>query len=892
MKRNYKYCKNISNLALTLLLASSIQAAESDFKIADIRVEGLQRVSASPVFAALPIESGDYATPESVQTAIRSLFDTGFFDDIEVFQDGQVLIFKVKERPTITEIKIEGNKAIKTEVLEDAMADNDLAEGQILQRGTLDGILNELERQYVAQGRYSADVKAEIEDLPHNQVKINVVVDEGSVAAIKHINIVGNEVFGDDDLLRLFELNSTGWMSWLTSDDRYAREKLKGDIEKLESFYMDKGYLDFRIVSSQVSLSPDQQSVYITLNIREGEVYKVSKVELAGDLILPEDQLRRMILLREGDTFSQSLMTSTSEYITQLLGNAGYTNAEVKGIPTPNPDERTVELVFLVNPSQRVYVRRVEFKGNTQTQDEVLRREMRQMEGSPASNALIDQGKVRLERLSYFKSVSVENKDVPGTSDEIDVEYTVEEQPFASINANIGYGQYSGFLLGASLQHNNWMGTGKQVGISVNHSEYQTLYNFSYSDPYFTPDGVNRGISLFYRKVDYSKINVTSYSTDSYGLNFSFGYPINEIQRLNFNFGYSHLSVKTGPGTVQEIQRTPFEIDLSQNNIFYTDRENILALPSQFSNNEDGVVTDFSLPVGLVTEDMLIATDPGFVDLYGRDYNTLNLGFTWMRSTLNRGIMATRGSRQTIAFEATTPLSDLEYYTVRYDGQIFQPLYRDFTLRFRTSLAFGDGYGDLDRIPFFKNFYSGGFGSVRGFRKSTLGPKATPPANYLTEALDYLAVDSDGDGLNDSYLPSQTGYIRCISSASEVVSSCRREGELMTSYGQIYSNNRSFGGNLLVEFGADLIFPLPFIDDQRSFQTSLFIDVGNVFDTKCGDTQFNCSDFDASELRASYGIGVNWLSAMGPLTFSLARPISSKDGDDFQEFEFSLAAPF
>jgi len=887
-----KHFFKIKNICALLALAISLSshAQTSSFRIEDIRVEGLQRVSASPVFAALPIASGDFADDESIRTAVRSLFATGFFDDIQVLQDRDVLIFRVKERPTISEISIEGNKAIKTEALEDAMSKNDLAEGQIFLRGTLDGILSELERQYVAQGRYSADVTAKIVDLPHNQVKIEIEVDEGDVAAIKHINIVGNSIFSDEELLKLFELTTTGWFSWITSDDRYAREKLKGDIEKLESYYLDRGYLDFRVVSSQVSLSPDQKSVYITLNIQEGDIYTVKKIDLAGDLILPEAQIRRLILLREGETFSQNQMTTTSEYITTLLGNAGYTNAEVKGIPNPDPAAKTVDITYLVNPSQRVYVRRIEFKGNTKTQDEVLRREMRQMEGASASNAKIDQGKVRLERLGFFKGVNVENKEVPGTSDLIDVEYTVEEQPSASINASVGYGQGSGLLLGASLQHNNWQGTGKQVGISVNHSEYQTLYNFSYVDPYFTPDGVNRGINLFYSKRDYSKIYVASYTTDSYGLNFSFGYPISEIQRLNYTLGYTHLSVKTGSYSVQEIRRTPFELDVANNTYLYVSEDQFDAGGPTSGN---GVWEDFSYETGLVTEDLLVSTPPGFVDLHGDEFDTFSVGLSWVRSTLNRGILATRGSRQSLSLDVSIPASDLEYYTIKYDGQVFLPLIQDFTLRFRTSLGYGDGFGDMDRLPFFRNFYAGGFGSVRGFRRSTLGPQASPPATYDTQFTDYTAADTNGDGINDNFNRSGLAYVLCTEQHLDVYGRERCDaGELSRGYGSLSTRNRSFGGNVLVEFGSELIFPLPFIEDQRSFQTALFLDVGNVFDTECSSTQINCHSFDVDELRASAGLGLNWLSPMGPLTFSLAKVLKFEEGDDREAFQFSLAAPF
>ncbi len=878
-------------LVLTLCMAQHLYAAA--FTISDIRVEGLQRVSPSPVFAAIPVEAGDPADEETIRMVIRDLFATGFFDEINVFRDGAILIIRVKERPTISEIAIEGNKAIKTEMLEEAMTNNDLATGQIFQRSMLDGILNELERQYVAQGRYAAEVSAEVIDLPNNQVKIEVNVDEGDVATIKHLNIVGNTVFSDDELLSLFELTTTGMLSWITSDDRYAREKLKGDVETLESYYLDRGYLDFQVVSSQVSISPDQSSVYITLNIKEGEIYTVSKIDLAGELILPEGRMRQLVLLREGNTFSQNLMTSTEEYMTTLLGNAGYTNAEVQGIPDKNEEDHTVEITFLVNPSHRMYVRRIEFKGNTRTQDEVLRREMRQMEQSSASNAKVEQGKIRLERLGYFKGVEVENHDVPGTTDLIDVEYTVEEQPSGAVNASIGYGQGTGVLLGASLQENNWLGSGKQVGISVNHSEYQTLYNFSYTDPYFTPDGVNRGFSVFYNARDYSKINVTSYTTDSYGSTLSFGYPISEIQRLNYSIGYTHLQVETGNYTVQEIKRTPGALDL--------DNQTYLAVSTTELAGRDNTVSsgyfdDFSLDTELVDESMETQVPPGFVDLYGDTFDTVSLRLAWVRSTLNRGILATRGSKQTFSIDVTVPGSDLEYYTLEYEGQVFWPLTRSLTMRFRTSLGYGGGYGDMERLPFFKNYYAGGFGSIRGFRRSSLGPQASPPALYTYEATDYTGVDANGDGVNDSYQLGGLAYVLCGSNSVRVTSNGQLgyciEDQLERSFSSASRRSRSFGGNVLVEFGAELLFPIPFLEDQRSAQLSLFIDAGNVFDTDCAATQLNCFDVTADELRSSYGIALNWLSAMGPLTFSLAEPIKYSETDRRESFQFSMGIPF
>ncbi len=880
---------------LSLVLGLSAQVEAQNLRISDIRVEGLQRVSASPVFAALPLQVGDQVDTVAVRTAIRSLFATGFFDDVEVLQDGSVLIVRLKERPTISEITIEGNKAIKTEMLQEAMTENDLAEGQIFQRSMLDTIVNELERQYVAQGRYAAEVTATVSELPNNQVSVKVLVDEGKVAALKHINIVGNQAFNNEELLELFESRTTGWLSWLTNNDRYAREKLRGDIEKLESHYLDRGYLDFEVISTQVSLSPDQKSVYVTLNIKEGDVYTVENINLAGELIVEESSIRRLVLLNEGRTFSQVLMTETSEYITRLMGNAGYTNAEVEGIPEPNPETNTVDVTFLINPGDRVYVRRIGFRGNTRTQDEVLRREMRQMEGSSASNARIEQGKVRLERLGFFKGVEVETSDVPGTSDLVDLEYTVEEQPSGAINASIGYGQVTGVMLGASLQQNNWLGTGKQVGVSVQHSTYQTLYNLSYNDPYFTPDGVSRGITLFYNARDYSKIRVSSYTTDSYGVSLNFGYPISEIQRLNFGAGYTHLEVRTGQHSPQEIQRTPF-LDLENQTYFYTTEE----AQRNLQQGGGGFIEDFSLSSGMVTQDMLTDTTPGFIDRFGSKFDTFSLKAGWLRSTLNRGIFATRGSRQSLQLEVTVPGSDLEYYTVQYDGQVFKPINDDFTLRFRTSLGYGDGYGDMDRLPFFKNYYAGGYGSIRGFDRSSVGPKSSYPSHYIEVPIEYRAVDQNGDGINDGHVVANRGYLLCdeyvelgepYPGALPLVG-CEA-GELARRYQSVDRRYQNFGGNILVEGGAELLFPIPFIEDQRSMQLSLFIDAGNVFDTNCSPSQNSCTDLDIDEIRVSAGISLNWLSAMGPLTFSWGKPLVWDKQQDLREsFQFSLGQPF
>jgi outer membrane protein insertion porin family len=869
---------------LSLAVAIPAVAHAENFRVTDIRVEGLQRVSASPVFAAMPIQVGDYADGESVRAAISALFATGFFSDIQVLQENGVLIVNVKERPAISEVKLDGNKAIKSEQLNKVLKDQGLAVGQIFQKDTLEGIAHELQRQYISQGRYGAKVDAKAIEQPNNQVKVDIKIDESSVSGIVDIQIVGNKAFDDDTIKDLFDSKSTGWFSFITSDDHYAKEKLKGDVEKLESYYLDRGYLDFKVVSSQVSLSPDKESVFVTLNLSEGEVYTVGKVGLAGDPILPEEEINKVLLLKSGDTFSQNLMTTTAEYITTLLGNAGYTNAKVEGIPQRKEGKNVVDIDFFINPGQRVYVRRINFKGNTRTTDEVLRREMRQMESASAITAKIEQGKVRLERLGFFKEVDVENKEVPGSSDLVDVEYTVEEAPSGSINGSIGYAQHSGAIFSASLDQKNWLGTGKEVGIGVSYNKYLTQYSLSYNDPYFTPDGVSRGISLYLQKRDFGVYGVADYTTDRYGLSVNFGYPISEIQRLNFGIGYNHILVKTGRFASQEIVRSPGELNFALRDYAYVNFSESSLKPLDLDN--DGIIEDYSLIDGFVGPENIPVSPPGFLDLYGDEFDSVTLNASWVRSTLNRGVLATRGNYQSLSTQIGVPQTDLQFYKLEYNAQYFQPLTDSLTLRLRTNLGYGDGYGDLERYPFFENFFAGGFGSVRGFRKSTLGPQMSPYSDYITmDGVNFQAFDDNADGINDSLNPTGTAFVLCDTAGANC-----DQGKLLTTKNE--TRGRAFGGNVLVEFGAELIFPLPFIEDQRSFQTAFFIDAGNVFDTHCGARQENCSDIDLSRLSSSYGIGLSWLSGFGPLTFSVARPINENSTDDTEVFQFSLGAGF
>lgn len=885
-KTSFKYGFVILSLAAAL---PSFAWAES-FRISDIRVEGLQRVSASPVFAAMPLQVGDTADEDSINTAISSLFATGFFSDIQVLHEGGVLIVSVKERPAISEVKLDGNKAIKTEQLNKVLKDQGIAVGQIFQKDTLDGLVHELERQYVAQGRYGAKVEAKVVDQPNNQIKLDIKIDESKVSGIVNIQFVGNNTFDDKTLKNLFDLKEKGWFSFLNGNNHYAKEKFKGDIEKLESYYLDRGYLDFKVVSSQVALSPDKKSVFITLNLHEGDIYKVNKVSLAGDPILPEESIRMVLLLAQGDTFSQNLMTTTSEYITTLLGNAGYTNAKVEGIPQRNEENKTVDIDFFINPGQRVYVRRVNFKGNTRTTDEVLRREMRQMESASAIKAKIEQGKVRLERLGFFKTVEVENKEVPGSADLVDVEYKVEEQPSGSINGSIGYGQGTGAIFQAGLEEKNWLGTGKEVGVAVSYNKYVTQYSISYNDPYFTPDGVSRGISLYYSKRDYGYSYVADYTTNNYGVGINFGYPISEIQRVSFGLGFDHTEVSLTSNAAQEIISSPGELDLTQRAFTYINSSNLYKLSNRDPDG-DGLYEDYSYVDGIVAQQNLLPNQPGFIDLYGDVYNSLSASAVWQRSTLNRGILATRGNQESLSLKVGLPSTDLQYYKLEFNGQYFQPLTEDLTLRFKANLGYGDGYGDMERYPFFNNFFAGGFGSVRGFRRYTLGPQSSPSQSYVNQATSFVAVDNDLDGVNSSLSPVGSSFVLCDDVTLETCGFNGQVGKLAVN-AQETGSSRAYGGNVLIEFGTELLFPLPFIEDQRSFQTVLFVDAGNVFDTHCGALQENCSNVDLSRLSSSYGLGLSWLSGFGPLTFSISRPIHKNETDRTEVFQFSLGAGF
>lgn len=658
-------------VVVTLSIFLPLNAFGFSFYVADIRIEGLQRVDERSVFAALPLNIGDRLDDIVLGRSVKALFKTGNFSDIQVKRDGDVLVLTVEERPAISAIEIDGNKSIGTEQLLDALKMSGLEEGEIFKRATLERIHLELERQYLSQGRYGAKVKTTVKPEARNRVAIDIEVTEGDVARIQHMTIVGNREFSDQELLSQFELKIPGVWGLFSKSDEYAREKLSGDLETLRSYYLDRGFINFQVESTQVSVSPDKQSVYIAINVYEGDKYKVNDVKLAGDLPLPADKLKNFLLIRKGFYFSNQLVTLSNELLSKQLGNEGYIFSKVNGIPDINEEDKTVALTFFIDPGQRSYVRRINFIGNTKTADVVLRREMRQMEGAWASGEKIEFSKTRLNRLGFFKEVSVETPRVGGTNDEIDVNYTVEEGTFGELTASIGYADGTGAVFSGSLSQNNFLGSGNRLSVSLSRSDYQDNYNLTYNNPYYTIDGVSRGFNVFFRETDYEENNGPSTVTNTFGGSMNYGYPVDENQRVGFSFGYTNTEI------------------IQSNSQFY------IAEIREFLQNQDNF-----------------------------DVFTASLSWNW--STLNRGLFPDRGASQGIQLQVSVPsASELEYYKLTYNGQRYLPLKKNWALRFRTELGYGGGYGDTDSLPFFQHYRSGGFGSVRGYRSNTLGPQSS-----------------------------------------------------------------------------------------------------------------------------------------------------------------------
>ena len=825
----------IKRLVAAMLLATSSNSvlAEESFTVQDIQVEGLQRVALGAALNNLPFTVGDTVSDYSLSRSIRALYSAGHFDDIKVYRDGNTVIFRVRERPTINAIEFDGNKDIKEEQLLESLSGNKVEVGEPLDKTVLKSIENGLTEFYHGVGKYQADVELEVTYLPRNRVNLKVKFEEGDAASVRQINIVGNKLFSDAELLKNIEsMQDLPWWRFMSSD-RYQKQTLQGDIEKINSYYLDRGYLRFNIDSSQVSVSPDKQSVYVTLNVTEGEKYTIKGVKFVGDLIGQDEFINQVLPLKDGQLYNGALVTYTEESISKLLARFGYANSKVRTIPKINDDTKDVELTISVEPGKRVYVRRIGVSGNANTKDEVVRRELRQMEGAWLSNDALELSKQRIQRLPYIESVQFETLPVAGIDDLVDIGFKIKEQPSGSFNAGISYGNYMGLSFQVGVQQENFFGSGNSAGINLSTNKYQKSVSLSYTDPYFTLDGVSLGGQIFYSDLDYSSAssNLEAYNYTRYGAGGSIGYPVNEYNRLNFGANY----VVNKINSIQEYDQL---------------------------RHFRAVLLDAKNPDG------------------GYQFTNYELSAGWVRSTLNRGLFPTAGHYFGATVKATTPNSDLKYYKVMFEARNYIPLSNDHSWSFlsKLELGYGNGYSNEDgydyTLPFTENFNAGG-SNLRGFESRIIGPRAI-----------FRSADSV-PGLPGS---GQPGFPTGPEDDRYQVS------------------QRSIGGNAMAIATLELITPTPFLSDdyRNSVRTSVFVDAGNVWDTEFdinryatltqqnnGQRQPGLIDYaDPGLIRATAGVSLQWISPMGPLTFSLAKIIKKQEGDLQENFSFNIGTTF
>jgi len=786
-------------VAVACLLLPLAAALADEFVVRDMRVEGLQRISEGTVFNYLPINIGDTIDAVRVQEAIRALYAQGLFEDIEMRRDGDSLVIAVRERPSIESFEIEGNKDIKTEELLESLRGVGLAKGRTFDRSILENVQMALREQYYSRGKYAVQVESYVEDRPNNTVRVGFDIKEGDRAKIRQVNIVGNTAFSEEDIREDFELDTANWLSWIRQDDRYSSEALQGDLETLRSYYMDRGYADFRVDSTQVAISPNKKDIFVTIGIHEGDLYTISDIKIVGDMVMPEEYLRALILAQPGSFFNQNLLTQTAEFMSLRLGEQGYANAEIEPVPELDYEKKEAAITFYVDPKSRVYVRRINFDGVDQVDDEVLRREMRQMEGAYLSNRLVDRSKVRLQRLPYIESVNVNNTPVPGSPDLVDVNFDLEYRMPGQFSGGVGYSESQKLLLNGSIIHTNFLGTGNRVALELISGRFQKIYSLSHTDPYRSMDGIRRTVSINFRDLTQFTSGASDFSTTSAGATIDYGYPLTEYQTLSFGLTYQHAELLASASSTQQAQ----DWVLSNGNTFIED------------------------------------TGVGF-SFFGTEYDSLELLAGWSYDSRNRALFATRGTRQQFVLGFAIPGSDVEYYTARYNFTRYFPLWRRWVLRFNAELAIGEALGDTTALPPFKHFFGGGPQSVRGFRESYLGPR-----------------DSFGN---------------------------------------------PYGGNVLVASQTELILPLPEKWASQA-RASIFYDIGNVFDTgevaftdKLGSPVLYKPEFD--ELRASVGIGVQWLAPLGLFRFSYAFPLNEYIGndrffgDELERFQFSIGQAF
>ena len=653
-------------IGVLLVAASGVALAFEPFIVRDIRVEGVQRTEAGTVFSYLPVKVGERIDDEKAAQAVKALFATGFFRDVRLERQGDVLVVVVQERPTISSITISGNKEFDTDTLKKALKEIGLTEARIFDRSALDRAEQEMKRQYITRGKYAAQVTTTITPQERNRVAINFNVDEGDSAKIARINIVGEQAFSEKQLLDEMTLTTPGWLTWYTKNDQYSKQKLQGDLEALRSFYQNRGYLEFNVDSTQVSITPDKQDIYITINITEGPRYTVSDVHLAGELPVAESELAPLIGVRAGDVYSRERLQASVKAISDRLGNEGYAFANVNAVPEMDREQKTAGFTLYVDPGRRVYVRKINISGNARTRDEVIRRELRQLEGAWYDASRIERSKVRIKRLGYFDDVNVETPPVAGSTDQADVDVTVTERNTGNLLAGVGYSSADGFVFNAQVSQQNIFGSGNALSAGINTSRINRTISVLFAEPYWTVDGVSRTIEVYQRNIDPTSLAISQYSSSTIGAAVTFGIPITETDTINLGARVEHTKLSLFD------QSPPIYID--------------------------------------------------FVNQFGSVSNSYILSAGWARDTRDDILYPNRGRLQSILVETGLPFGDLAYYKANYLDQWFYPVYGDFVLMARADIGYGDGLSGKP-LPFFKAFYAGGVGSVRGFETSSLGPR-------------------------------------------------------------------------------------------------------------------------------------------------------------------------
>jgi outer membrane protein insertion porin family len=768
--------KNRITLALLAAFAAQTGFAADPFVVRDIRVEGIQRTEAGTVFSYLPVKVGDTLTDDKTAAAIKALYATGFFKDVRLEAQDGVLIVTVEERPSIAKVTLSGTKEFSEDDLKKGLKEAGLTDGRVLDRSLLEKAEQELQRQYFNRGKYAVEIKSTVTPLERNRVAVQFDVVEGDSAKIRQISIIGNKAFKEKEILDQFSSTTPGWLTWYTKSDQYSKSKLAGDIENVRSFYLNRGYLEFNVDSTQVSITPDKQDIYVTVNMTEGPRYTVSDVKLAGQMLVPEDELKKLIEIKPGDVFARDKLTSSTKKMGDRLGNEGYAFANVNAVPEIDKDKNQVAFTLYVDPGRRVYVNRINVGGNTKTRDEVIRREVRQMEGGWYNAEKINLSKDRLNRLGYFNEVNIETPSVTGTTDQVDVNIGLTEKSTGNIQLGAGFSSSEGLVISGSVSQANVFGSGNSVAVQLNTGKVNTVYSLSYTNPYFTLDGISLGYDIYRRDTNTGAAlnsNLTDYKSSTYGIGARFGLPLNEKDRISFGATFENTAL-TG----------------------------IIGNPNGSQQEK-------------------------FVSQYGSDNTTVRLDTSFARDTRDSFLFPTRGMLQRVSAEVGTPPGSLQYYKLTFQDQQYFPLSKDFTLLLNGELGYGAGLGGKP-LPFFKNLYAGGNGSVRGFSTATVGPKDAA--------------------------------------------------------------KNAIGGDQRVIANAELFFPLPGLKDDQSLRMSAFFDAGASFGP--GDYLNRFGTFAFGDLRYSAGVAALWVSPLGPLKFSLAKPLAAQTDDKTEVFQFTFGNSF